>query len=262
MALVYSEKQLHKVLQTSGTMLTGQTKKMISPLTGKLQTYHRTLGIYVTAPTPTTPNIDAVRTQIDNDLITQSVDGFCDAILVIQGVTNDTYKPSVWIAEDQPLLEARLGKQTLIAPLLVYGILIAISIIAASIAAVIIVIVITNSFTQLGEGLLDKPSYVGGTPENPEVYSNWAEYLSSQHNLYWYVCPKCGAGFGLKLDYATVEDVPQLEVDVFNEHVDICLGIPQQGASPWPFLLFAALGVGALISVAWIITKVIASRKK
>jgi len=255
---MYSQKQLHKVLCTSGVSVTGKTKQSISPLTGRLATYHQTLGIYITTPAPATPDVDAVRTQIDNDLITQSVDGFCDEILVIQGVTNDTYKPSVWIAEEQPTLEARLEKQTLIAPAII---LIAVAIIAASIATVIVVVVLTQSFTHLAEKLLNLPTYVGGTPENPVTYGSWAEYLSGQHNLYWYVCPKCGAGFGLKLDYPTAGDVPQTEIDAFNEHVDMCLGIPQQG-NIWEFLLFAALGVGAIISVAWVVTKVISSRKK
>jgi len=253
---MYSQKQLHKVLRTSGVSLTGETQKRVSALTGKTLTYYRTLGIYITEPSSTTPDIDTMRTQIDTNLATDSIDGFCDEILVIQGVTNDTYKPSVWLAEDQPLLAARFGKQSIIAGwIIVLAVVIIIGIIGAT------VIVITQSFTHLAQGILNLPSYVGGTPDNPVTYGNWAEYLSSQHNLYWYVCPKCGAGFGLKLDYPNIEDVPQTEVDVFHEHVDMCLGIPQTG-NIWEMLIFAAIGVTALVSIAWIVSRYIGSRNK
>jgi hypothetical protein len=251
-------RQLHRVLKTSGVRLSGRTQKRVSPLTKQVETYHETYGIYVTNPSPVTPDLDAVRARIDNDLISQSVDGFCDEILVIQGVTNDTYKPRTWIAENQPTLEAKYG--TLIAPIV--AIVIAIAVIVASIAAVIGVLLITSSFTTIAEYIMQPPKYVGGTPENPETYDSYAQYLSSQHNLYWYVCPKCGAGFGSKLDYPNVGDVPQDLVDLYNEHVEICLGIPTGPQNVGEFLMFAALGVGGIIAVGWVITSIIKRSKE
>jgi len=251
-------KQLHKVLKTSGVRLSGRTQKLVSPLTNQVETYHETLGIYVTSPAPVTPDLDAVRNQINNDLLGQSVDGFCDEILVIQGVTNDTYKPRTWIAENQPTLQVKYG--TLIAPIV--AIIIAIAVIVASICGVIAVYLITNSFTTIAQYIMQPPKYVGGTPENPTTYDNYAQYLSSQHNLYWYVCPKCGAGFGSKLDYTTVEDVPTSLIDLYNEHVEICLGIPQGPQNVGDFLMFAALGVGSIIAIGWIVTTLVKRGKE
>ena len=253
-----NSKQLHKVLKTSGVRLSGRTQKLVSPLTNQIETYHEAYGIYVSTPSPVTPDLDAVRNKINNDLLSQSVDGFCDEILVIQGVTNDTYKPRTWIAENQPALQAKHG--TLIAPIV--AIVIAIAVIVLAITSVIAVYLITSSFTAISEAILQPPKYVGGTPENPTIHESYAEYLSSQHNLYWYVCPKCGAGFGGKLDYPNVEDVPTSLIDLFNEHVEICLGIPKGAQNVGEFLMFAALGVGAIIAVGWIVTTIVKSGKE
>ena len=247
------------MLKTSGVRLTGRKRRLLSPLTNQITTYHETYGIYVTSPAPVTPNIDAVRDRIDNDLLSQSVDGFCDEILVIQGVVQDTYKPRVWIAEDQPTLQAKYG--ILIAGTIL-AIIICIAIIAVAIAAVVIVNILANSFMTISQYILQPPKYVGGTPDNPEVYDTWAEYLSSQHNLYWYVCPKCGAGFGSKLDYPSIDDVPESEVDAFNEHRDFCLGIPTGPQHIGEFLMFAAIGVAGLAVGGYILVSLIRRRKE
>lgn len=243
-----------KLLHSSGIKLTGRTQRLISPLTGQFTTYYETYGIYVSRPAPTTPNIDNVQLKINTDLEAQSVDGFCDDILLMQGVFQDIYKPRIWIAEDQPLLEAK--RPALIVPI-IFAILIAIAIIAAAIAVVAVVYLLTQSFTTISQWILQPPTYVGGTPDNPQTYDSFAEYLSSQHNLYWYVCPKCGAGFGSKLTYPSITDVPIEEVDAYNEHVQICLGIPTGPQNIETFIVYATIAVVGVVGVVWLIGQVI-----
>jgi len=253
-------KQIGKILKTSGTPFTGQTQRMVSPLTGKLTTYVESYRIYVTTPAPATPDINTLKTQINSDLLSQSVDGVCDEILVIQGVTNDTYRPRVWIAEEQTAIVATYGVEPLIAPIV--AALIVAMIISVTIAVVIVVVVLTQSFTAIGKMLLQPPQYVGGTPDNPVTYDNYAQYLSSQHNLYWYVCPKCGAGFGLKTAYPNITDVPQAEKDAFDEHVNMCLGIPTGPQNVTAFIIYAGIAVVGVIVAMWTISKVLSGRKE
>lgn len=239
----------------SRTTFTGQTLKMVSPLTGKLTTYAESYRIYVTTPAPATPDLNALKTRINSDLVNQSVDGVCDEILVIQGVTNDTYRPRVWLAEEQAAIVATYGVESLLAPIV--AACLAAAIIALAIAAIIIVYILTQSFTAIAAMLLQPPKYVGGTPDNPTTYDNWAQYLSSQHNLYWYVCPKCGAGFGLKASYPNITDVPQAEKDAFDEHVNMCLGIPTGPQNVMEFIIYAAIAVVAVIGVTWALSSVL-----
>lgn len=244
-------KQLGRILSTSGVRLTGRTQRLVSPLTGEWTTYHETYGIYVTTPAPASPDLDGIREQINTDLYGQSVDGFCDEMLIIQGVFQDTYKPRVWYAEDQPALQAR--SPSLIAPIIIAAIIIGIAVIAVAIAVIAVVFLVSKSFTTIAQWILQPPSYVGGTPENPESYDNFAEYCSSQNNLYWYTCPKCCAGFGSKLDYPNIEDVPQAEVDRFNEHVENCLGIPKGPQNIDEFLIWTVIGVGTVVAIVFVI---------
>ncbi len=251
-------KQIGKIIRSSRIGLTGRTRQLKSRLTGKMTIYHESYSIYVTSPAPTAPDLEAIKQKIDQDLLIQSVDGFCDEILAIQGIIQDTYKPRLWIAEEQPTLEAKLGTERLIAPGIIMALIYAITIIAAAIIVIAVVYLLTNSFMTIAEWVAGPPKYVGGTPDAPVVYESWSEYLSGQNLLYWYVCPKCGAGYGLKETYPKIEDVPQAEVDAFNEHVENCLGIPQDGEGPG--LIVLALGVGLAIVGLWAVAKIFGRR--
>ncbi|OYD16957.1 hypothetical protein CH330_01425 [candidate division WOR-3 bacterium JGI_Cruoil_03_51_56] len=231
---------------------------MRSPLTGKMAIYYESYSVHTTTPAATAPDLNTLETRITNDLYTQQVDGFCDGILAIQGVTQDIYKPRLWIASEQPTLEARFGER-LIAPAIVIALIYAITIIAAAIIAVVVVYMLSQSFMTLSEYVLQPPSYTGGTTADPTTFDNWSEYYTYQSTLYWYVCPKCGAGFGLKSEYATPEDVPQSIIDAYNEHVEICLGVPK-GARTRDFLLWVAIVAVAGLGGLYIVGKVIEAR--
>jgi len=251
-----------KILRTTPKyVLTGQTQKLISPMTGKLTLYYETYNIQVAEPA-TAPDLDGLRDRINNDLISQSVDGFCENILYMGGVFQDQYKTKTWIAGEQPQLEARLGRERLVAPIIIAAILLAIAIIVAAIAIVIVVYVLASSFTTISQWILQPPQYVGGTPDNPEVYDTWAEYLSAQHLRYWYVCPKCGAGFGDKTKYPNIEDVPEAEVNAYNEHMEVCQGIPTGVQNILVWLIFAGAAIVAVIVVVPTVAKAISGVAK
>jgi hypothetical protein len=238
-----------RVLKSSSFGLTGRTQKLQSPITGKLAIYHETYHIQVTTHASAPPDLDALKENINSDLLNRGIDGFCEQIWAIQGVFQDTYKPKVWIAEEQPTLVEKKGLFPWSA------VIVAIAIIAAAIAATVIVYILANSFMTISQWFLQPPSYVGGSdPNNPQVYDNWAEYLSAQHLYYWYVCPKCGAGFGAKAQYPNITDVPEEEVNAYKEHVESCLGIPTGPQNVTEYLIYAGLIVGGVIVVVWLLT--------
>lgn len=249
-------KQIGKIMRSSRIGLTGRTQQLKSPLTGKMTIYYESYSIYVTTPSATAPDLEAIKQKIDQDLLSQSVDGFCDAILAIQGILQDTYKPRLWVAEEQPTLQAKLGTELPIPPGIITALIYALTIIGAAIILLVGVYLFMNSFMTIAGWIVKPPQYVGGTPDTPVVYKTWAEYLSGQHLLYWYVCPKCGAGYGLKETYPNIEDVPQAEVDAFNEHVENCLGIPKDGKEI-PGLIMLALGAGIVIVGLWAAVKIL-----
>ena len=267
-----------QIVQTIGNTIpanyqssfSGRTKKMYSPLQGRTLTYLESYTIRVTSPKGTPPDLEAVKTKINADFITAPVDALCDDILVIQGAVEDTYKIRTWVAETQPaaFVEAnqaqiaRLQGRGLIAPIIVLAIIAVAFIISAAIVLIIGVVLGWNAFMSVANALLPgKPSYVGGTRDTPITYDDWASYLSSQNMLYWYVCPKCGAGFGSKASYPNISDVPPEEVTAFNEHKENCLGIPQTSYDPLPLLIWAIIGVAAVVSVVYLLPKLFKSAR-
>jgi len=274
-----------QIVQTIGNTIpasycasfTSRTKKMYSPLQGRTLTYLESYTIRVTSPKGTPPDLEAVKTKINADFITGTpdsgnapVDAQCDDILVIQGAVQDTYKIRTWVAETQPVAFveanqaqiARLQGRGLIAPILVLAIIAVAFIISAAIVLIVGIVLGYFAFMSVASTLLPgKPSYVGGTQENPVTYDDWAAYLSSQNQLYWYVCPKCGAGFGSKASYPNISDVPPEEVAAFNEHKENCLGIPQTSYDPIPVLIWGVIAVVGGIGILYVITKFFTSAR-
>ena len=256
---------------------TGRTKTMYSPLQGRTLQYLEAYTMRVTSAKGSPPDLDVLKTKINADFATGTpdsnntpVDASCDSILLIQGAYQDTYKLRTWVAETQPVAFvqanqaqlARLQGRTLIAPIIVLAIIAVAFIISAAIVLIVVVVLGWLSFQSVANALLPgKPSYVGGTRNDPITYDDWASYLSSQNLLYWYVCPKCGAGFGSKASYPKITDVPAEEVAAFNEHKDNCLGIPQTGYDPLPLLIWAIIGVAAVVSVVYLLPKLFKSAR-
>lgn len=236
-------------LRDRNMRFSGKIIRAPSLLTGNLVTYHETYHIQVGTPATNPQAISELINRINTDLLDQGVDGFCNHILMIQGVTQSIYKPRVWIAEEQPVLMEKTPPKLIVWGPIIIAICKMIMILAVAIAAVLICSMLTSSFTTIARYILQPPSYVGGDPENPEVYDNWAQYLSSQHLHYWYVCPKCGAGFGAKTAYPNITDVPQEEVEAYNEHVKSCLGIPQGSQNVWEFLIWTAAIIGGSVII-------------
>jgi len=274
-----------QIVQTIGNTIpasyqpffTGRTKKMYSPLQGRTLEYLESYTIRVTSPKGTPPDLEAVKTKINTDFANGTpdsnnapVDAQCDSILVIQGAVQDTYKLRTWIAETQPAAFiqanqariARLQGRTLIAPLLVLAIIAVAFIISAAIVFIVVVVLGWLAFMAVLPSLLPgKPTYVGGTPNDPITYEDWAAYLSSQNLLYWYVCPKCGAGFGSKAAYPNIIDVPPEEVQAFEEHKANCLGIPQTNYDPTWTLIWGVIAIVGAIGIIYVVTKFVGTTR-
>ena len=231
---------------------TGRTIRMVSPMTGKLQTYRETLTVYVSSPATNPVHLSTLESNITADIYANGVDGFCDGILLIYGVVEDTYRTRVWVAEEQVGL-AQHGR--------LIGLWTAVAICATiaflAIVALATVVILTQSVSHLAAQIMgNPPTYVGGTPDDPQTFDNYSEYYTSQTVKYWYVCPKCGAGFALKSDYPNLEDVPQSIVNLYNEHVANCMGIPQ-GPQNVPSFLMTLVILGAVaIGGMFLVSKV------
>ena len=151
----------------------------------------------------------------------------------------------------------------MIAPIIALAIIAVAFIISAAIVLIVVVVLGWIAFMAVAKSLVPgKPTYVGGTRDDPKIYEDWAAYLSSQNMLYWYVCPKCGAGFGLKSAYPNITDVPPEEVAAFNEHKDNCLGIPQTTYDPTPILVWAVIGIVGAVTILFVLSKVFTSMRK
>jgi hypothetical protein len=230
---------------------------MVSSLTGKLGIYHETFHIVITEHSATPPDVDGIVSKVNGDLITEGVDGLCDQVLVMQGIFQDQYKPRIWINEEQPTLAIRLGfseSKKLIAPIIIAAIIIAVLIFATAVVILVAVYILSSSFTTIAQWILQPPAYVGGTPDNPRTFTNAAEYMTYQLTLFWYVCPKCGAGFGLKSKYPNIVDVPEAEKTAFEEHKKDCLGIQMGAQNVLEFVLWTGLIVAGGFVVVWLIT--------
>jgi len=274
-----------QIVQTIGNTIpasyqssfTGRTKKMYSPLQGRTLEYLESYTIRVTSPKGTPPDLEAVKTKINADFANGTpdsgnapVDAQCDSIFVIQGAVEDTYKLRTWVAETQPMAfiqanQARIAKlqgRTLFEPITVLAIIAIAFIISAAIVLIVVVILGWTAFMAVAKSLLPgKPTYVGGTPDDPRTYDDWAAYLSSQNLLYWYVCPKCGAGFGSKATYPEITDVPPEEVQAFQEHKANCLGIPQTNYDPVPILVWAVIGIVGAVAILYVVVKFVGSTR-
>ena len=265
------------ILPSYQSSFTGRTKKMYSPLQGRTLEYLESYTIRVTSPKGTPPDLEAVKTKINTDFANGTpdsnnapIDAQCDSILVIQGAVQDTYKIRSWVAETQAATFiqanqtriARLQGRTLFDLITIIAIIAVAFIISAAIVLIVVVVLGWLAFMAVAKSLLPgKPTYVGGTPDNPTIYDDWAAYLSSQNMLYWYVCPKCGAGFGLKSSYPNITDVPQEEVQAFEEHKKNCLGIPQTNYETTSFLIWAVIAVVGGVAVLYVITKFLTASK-
>lgn len=261
------QKVIGKVLSSSNPQIpasasfysTGQTKQMISPLTGQLTSYTETFVIHVTEPAlnaVSQTDLNTIRDQTTTQAVAQGHDVICDTVLCVQGTLQDTYKTRTWVSDTS--LSTYGNGQTLIAPLVIIAIIVIIGII---IAATVVVVVLINSFMEVANKLLpSQPGYVGGDPNHPQIYDDFAKYLSAQTEYYCLVCPKCGAGFAPKADYLDCLGIPAELTALYNEHVKNCLGIPQTNYSTTPFFVWAIIGIGGGLAGLYIVYKIIASR--
>jgi len=259
---------------------TSRTKQMHSPLQGRTMTYLESYTIRVTSPKGSMPNLEAVKNKINTDCAAGTpdsgnvpIDAVCDSVLLIQGAVVDTYKFRTWVAETQSAAFAqanqtriaRLQGQTLIAPIVAFAVIAVAFIISAAIVLIVVVVLGWMSFMSVANALMPgKPSYVGGSPDTPQVFDDVAAYQSSQNMLYWHVCPKCYTGFALKSSYPTIDPnnpAYVAEKAAFDEHSENCLGIPKTSYDVTMLVIWVIVGVSAVVAVAYLLPKIFRSAR-
>jgi len=215
------------------------TMQRISPLTGKMTTYTQTISNMV-YDHQTAPDLETLKNNITNELLTQQHDAYCDKIALVQGLFTDTAQPSIWIA--QPLQAT--GTQTLIDPFTA----VAVWSICKTILAIVLVagtIIALWAIKSIIWG--DPKKYID--PNNPNVTITWEQLISAQNAKFWYVCAKDGYGVGERAKYPNITDVPQAEIDAFTDH---CVSAPDISDKGNEITSTLVLVGGVLVAIAGI----------
>jgi len=215
------------------------TMQHISPLTGKMTTYVQTVSNMV-YDHQTAPDLETLKNNITNELLTQQHDAYCDQIALVQGLFTDTIQPSIWIA--QPLQAT--GTQTLIDP---FTAVVVWSICKAILAIILVAGTIIALWAIKSIIWGDPKKYTD--PSNPNVTITWEQLISAQNAKYWYVCAKDGYGVGERAKYANITDVPQAEIDVFTDH---CVSAPDISDKGNEITSMFILVGGVLVAIAGI----------
>lgn len=227
---------------------------MVSPVTGRAQVYTETIQNYVVPHQYGTVTPDQLRTEVDTQLVAQGVDGYCENVILVQSVLTDHYQVVVWAASEQTLdLDGKIVY--VIAPLIIVAIIVAISLAVTILGLAYMTFSFLAEMVQTIKG--PRPRY--WNPDSPDVpFESFSEYYTRQTANYWYVCPKCGAGFGSKNVYPNVEDVPEAEVQAFEDHKADCLGLPR-AEEEW---IGGYIVIGAVVLLAlggmWLLGQAIA----
>lgn len=193
----------------------------ISPYTGQLTVYVQSI-----APTvinhQTPPNLDALKNHLTDELVAQTgADAYCDAVTYIGGAVTDNYLSSVWAA-------VAVTADGNLAVLDTTG---SLGILWSELAEALILLLNNKAFwTFLGLVVVLAIAYVvigylGYQPQYayPDLSGNpttgtWTQYISTQNAKYWFVCSKDGFGTGERALYASPADVPDDQINLFNEH--------------------------------------------
>jgi len=228
------------------TYVTPRRIRKISPITGKMQDYNQTITNRVVQPAPAL-NADTVVAEINTQLTASETDAFCDQVVLVHGALSTEVQCSVWGASESPL-----------APIIIAAIILAVTI---AFVVVGLALITTSFLTELAHLVAGyQPQY--WNPENPQTpFTTWSEYLTYQHAHYWLVCPKCGAGFANKSQYPLETDVPQDVKDMYQDHVDSCLGIPQTGTGGWMALLPFVIAAPIIVVGIWALVKIVTGHK-
>lgn len=216
------------------------TMQRISPLTGKMTTYIQTISNMV-YDHQTAPDLETLKTNITSEILAQGHDAYCDNVSLVQGLFSDTIQPSIWVAQTE-------GGRLFIDPATLFVIW---NICKAVIVIVLVVGTIIALWTIKSIIWGDPKKYTD--PNNPSGSPiSWEQLISAQNAKYWYVCPKDGYGIGERSIYANITDVPQAEVQVFNDHCASAPNISDVGTQ-WTSMIVLAGGTLVLIAGIWLV---------
>lgn len=238
--------------QTCSQIALGPRITKLSPLTGKLTSYFKVYQHYV-YDHQAGVDTEAFKQALNQQYITESIDAFSDGVTLIQGALTDTMIPSLWVAEDQPIVGKLLDPATI--ALLIWKVL---DIIATLWPLWVTIGIVWGASVIYTTFFGPKPDYY--LPEDSGINQpvTWNEYISWLNQRYWYVCPKDGYAVAKRSEYGTITDVPQELVDAFTSH---CETAPDLSPKEWTNLLYVIGGIIVVGGLIWIVGKFMGGRR-
>ena len=225
------------------------TMQRISPLTGKMTTYIQTISNMV-YDHQTAPDLETLKTNITSEILAQGHDAYCDNVSLVQGLFTDTIQPSIWVAQTE-------GGRLFIDPATLFVIW---NICKAVIAIVLVVGTIIALWIIKSIIWGDPKKYTD--PNNPSGSPiTWEQLITAQNAKYWYVCSKDGYGIGDRTKYPNITDVPQAEVQVFNDHCATAPDISDPGRQ-WTSMFVLVGGTLVVIAGIWLVGQLFGRKSK
>lgn len=213
----------------------------ISPFTGLLTEYHlaSTVKEFNHNPTPPTPTMlkDAMSTQ----MLSRSIDGWCENVVMISRLDGDIFQFNTYIAATEAVVDAKTGQ--LVAGLVIPTAVMIVAMICATTVLLGFGFLVWTIWTTINESQTNR--YVTDDGNTFKSKEEAAVYL---HSKYWLVCPKCLLATADKVTYPNYSDVPQAEIDRFNAHVANCPGLP----APEQNYLTLIVGGVVIIGLIWL----------
>jgi len=184
----------------------------VSLITGQLQAYVPATTETITNPYAETRTPEYFKTELNSQMLQQGIDAYCEEVLVVQNIFSNTYANAILVPE-----QASYETKTL----LIYELL---AIVGVLIAIAGVVWLLYNIFVY-------EPTHQQNAPPGSGETDLWTYQRKYSWLLdhYWYVCGKDLSASGPKAGvtwidytpsvlYASKEEVPQAEVELFYEH--------------------------------------------
>ena len=212
----------------------------ISSLTGLLTEYHlaSTVKEFNHNPTPPTPTMlkDAMSAEMSN----KSVDGWCDKVVMISRLDGDIFQFNAYIAATESVVDAKTGQ---LAGLVIPTAVMIVAMLCATTVLIGFGFLVWTIWTSMVDSQTKR--YV---TEDGNTFKSKEEAAVYLHSKFWLVCPKCLLATADKTTYPNYSDIPQAEIDRFNEHVSSCPGLPE----PEQNYLILVVGVIVTLGVIWL----------
>lgn len=234
----------------------GKSAQRISPFTGLLETYNLYTHKKWCSHNASSPTIEQFKARLDQEYLTQNVDGWCEEAVIVQYLLYDEVQVWSYAVAKETATSKRTGQ--LIA--IIGWIIIAIAIICLTTVILYFMWIMYTFGNAIMERVAPDYKYYddqGGT------HDTLAETVTANRQWYWLVCPVCAMGFAPKSSYPNYEDIPPEEWDKYTQHVNQCKGLKEEppGGAYYMLIVWAALGIAGVIGGIWLLGKIFGKEK-